>query len=126
MNVIDDAVTQLKSKLGKGYDVRDIEDLPDKPSRATVLVGFIDYTPASNAEGSMTARFRFTLVSPLEDRKKAQAQVDGAPGRPGLLTVVLGAVRASGFVMTLAKPALVKEIYHGFAIEAWTTTDSPY
>lgn len=92
------------------YDVRDIEDLPDKPSRAIVTVALIDYQPAANYQGSMQANLRFFLISKQTDKAKAEDDLDN------LLPDLIAALKTTGVVWRRATPQLVKEMFYAYEI----------
>lgn len=127
MSVRTAAATALAAQLAKReFDVRDDETLPDKPSRSVVTTRLIDYRPASNAQGSMRANLRFTLISPLLDFSKADDQLEGTEAAPGTLPVTLKAIHDAGFVWEKSERTLIQETYVGHAIDAWILTTAPY
>lgn len=126
MSVRTAAAAALQTALGKSFDVRDDEDLPDKLSRSVVTTRLVDYTPAENGQGSMRANIRFTVISPLNDAGKADDQLEGTEDQDGTLPTTLKAIRDVGFVWTKSTRVLVKETYIGHAIDAWQPTETPY
>ncbi len=102
------------------FDVRDVEDLPDRLSKATVFVRHRDFTPAPNP-GTIFATFIVTLASQHIDRAKAEDDLDE------LLPLVLELLDAQlGLTWSRAARVLLKETYLGYDIEARIPTARPY
>jgi hypothetical protein len=131
MSVRTEAATALQAQLGETFDVRDDEELRDKPSKSVLTVRLVDYESLPNAQGSMRVNLRLTLISSLTDASKADDELEGTIGAegediPGTLAVVLEAIHDCGLVWTRSTRSLVKDTYIGHAIDAWRPAPTPY
>lgn len=103
------------------FDVRDEEDLPDKPTKTVVIVRHRDYTPAPNAAGTMLSTFLVTIATHHIDRSKAEDALDDR------VPAVLEALENhAGLTWSRASRVLLKETYLGYDVEALIDFPRPY